>query len=372
MIKRAKYTTRNAKRKGRLDGKSFTWQFWPFIKNNKMAYPIIDQAEPAQYEDELLRLADSEIAEIAEVWKGKDRLLKANYCDILSQRERAFERFEKEEKEVAPEEANLRKIDEEMMNFPEPGIQHWIAVIFHFIIFASEIFFNAIVFNSFGFEHNDTIVVAGGLGLGFTLCAYSLGKLLKKDNKSKSDVLWIYVIPVIVLLALISVSVLRGSYLKDVEKITHVHFSMSPFLASILFFFLNILLFGAGALISYASFSKDEGLRQTLKKRYRHAIKRLKKEKKEAKKAAEEFEEIDKKYMKAKHFRQKEFERLYTQAKTTKEIAEFLVSVYRVANMEKRADSIKPNCFKIPPRDIVLPEDILPANLDWNCHFKTI
>lgn len=53
----------------------------------------------------------------------------------------------------------------------------------------------------------------------------------------------------------------------------------------------------------------------------------LKKRKKKLKKAAEEFEEIDKKYMKAKHFRQKEFERLYTSAKTTKEIANFGIGV---------------------------------------------
>ncbi|HNG72733.1 MAG TPA: hypothetical protein PLE56_12445 [Chitinophagales bacterium] len=360
------YTRRKAQKKGHLDGRSFVYTFWPFIKENKTPYPLLDQKEPAQYEQELLDLAEKEISEIAESWKIADKKLKTAYCQAKAERESALEILEEEEDDVAPEEANLRKIEEERLAFVEPGIPHYIAVVFHIILFFTEVFFNSIVFQSFGLDKIDSISGAVGIGLALTLFAYVLGKLLKKENKSRLDVFLIYIIPIGVVLALIAISMLRGSYMKDVEAITHVHFSMHPYVAAVLFFFLNVALFLAATAISYGSFSKNEELRNTLKKRYKHALKRLKTEKKELKIATDKFEIAEKQYIKCLHLRQKEFERHLNYAKTLKEQAEYLVSVYRVANLEKRFDGKKPDCFKVPQRTIQI-HDFIPPVLDTNC-----
>lgn len=371
MTKIFNYNRRTAIRKGHKDGADYRYKWLFFCKEKKQPYPLIEQPEPAIFEDEILRLADTEIAEIAEIWKGKDKILKTTYCDAKALRDRAYDKFLKEEKEIAPEEANLKRIDDEIMQFQEAGVPHWLAVIFHIILFASEVFFNSVVFQTYGFEKLEAILSAVGIGLALTFCAYNLGKYLKKENRTRIDTALIYVIPIVVVFGMIAISIMRGFYMLDVERITHVHFSMSPKLATVMFFLLNIVLFVAGAIISYASFSKNEALKQTLKKRYKHAIKRLKKERKEAQTASINFEKEDKKYIKIKQVRQKEYERLYTQAKTVKETAEFLISVYRVANLEKRLDSIKPNCFKVPPREIFLPIELLPDQLDWDCNIST-
>lgn len=368
MFSRSKYNIRSARKKGHGDGRTYNYTFWPFIKEAKASYPLLEQEEPAEYENELIDIANKEIADIAEKWKTADKKLKPQYCVAKEERDRTLKRFQEEETRVAPEEANVQKIDEERMAFQEPGIPHWLAVFFHVVLFTTEIFFNSVVFQSFGFEKIDAILSAVGIGLALTFLAYLLGKLLKKGNKSVTDSLFIYLIPAVVIFGLIAISVLRGFYMKDLEIITDIRFSISPNLAVVLFFFLNIVMFLAGTIISYGSFSKDEELRNTLKKRYKHAIKRLKDEKEDAREASEAFEKADKAYIQIRNFRQKEYERHVMAAKTIKETAEHLISVYRAANQEKRLDGKKPLCFKKEPEQIQMHQnEDLPATLDWEC-----
>jgi len=365
------YTRRYSQKIGKRQGRNFTWKLWPFWKNPKVPYPLVDQVDDAQFEDELLSVAMNEIAEVNEFWKSKDKQLKTRYCTTKAEREIALLKFKQEEADVAPEEANVEEVTEELMDFESAPIKHRTALFFHGIVFLCEVVFNSIVFNVFGAELWESIITAVGVSLGLTVFAYFLGKLMKKGEKTKTDIIWIYIIPIVTLGGIIAVSVIRSIYIGELMANPNTAFGihMSVSLAAFLFALLNIVLFLGGVLISYMSFTHNERLLETIKKQYKNAILRLKKETAEAARASEEFEQTNNNYIRAKHERQKEFERHNANAKTIKAIAEYLVEAYRTANMEARRDSIKPLCFKRQPKQILLPPELLPENLDWDCKF---
>ena len=366
------YTRRYSQKIGKRQGRNFTWKIWPFWKNPKVAYPLVDQVEPAQFEDELLGVAINEIAEVNEFWKSKDKQLKTRFCTAKAEREIALLKFKQEESDVAPEEANVEEVSEELMNFESAPIKHRTAIFFHFIVFICEVIFNSIVFNVFGSEIWESIITAVGVSLALTVFAYFLGKLMKKGEKTTTDIIWIYLIPLVTMGGIIAVAVIRSIYIGELMENPDTEFGihMSVNLAAFLFALLNIVLFLGGVLISYMSFTHNERLLETIKKQYAHAIARLKKETREVAIASAEFEQANNNYIRAKHERQKEFERHNANAKTIKAIAEYLVETYRTANMEARRDSIKPLCFKKQPDQIILPPELLPQNLDWDCKFS--
>lgn len=200
------YNRRVSRKKGKRDGRTFTWRFWPFLKNEKIPYPLIDQYVPAQFEDELLTLGLNEIDEVNEAWKQKDKQVKTNYCLAKNERHLALLQFQAEESDVAPEEANVEEITEELMNHPSAPITHRTALVFHFLVFVGEVFFNAIVFNIFGFEIWESYIVAAVLGIAISLLAYFFGKLLKKQEKTPIENGLVYTIPVIGMAVIVAIS----------------------------------------------------------------------------------------------------------------------------------------------------------------------
>ena len=237
------------------------------------------------------------------------------------------------------------------------------------MVFIGEVFFNAIVFNIFGFEVYESYIAASVLGIALTILAYFFGKLLKKQIRTPLEGTMLLVLPLIAIAAIAAISILRAEYLAEIMSNPDTSFGidMSPTLAGAMFIIINIAIFCAGALISYMSFTKDETYLETLKKQYKNALKRLKNERTEAMLASNRFEATNKAYIEARNRRQKEFERYFTHAKYLKSQIEFLIEVYRTANMEVRKDGLKPLCFKIAPEQIKIPLELNPENLDWDC-----
>lgn len=371
MSKTFTYSRRSVRRIGRYQGKDYTAKFFDLLfKSPKAPYPPVSQKEPAQFEVEILTLAEREISDVAEEWKEKDKKLKTTYCQARAERAIALKKFNEEEADVAPEEANVEEVSEELMRHQSAPIKHRTALLFHILVFIGEVFFNAIVFSIFGFEIWESYGVAAVMGIAITILAYFFGKFLKKENKNNIEKIWTIVIPVLAVIVIIAMSALRAEYFKEVNESADsamgIHISMA--LTVFGFIAINLVIFGAGALISFMSFTKNETLLETLRKQYRNAISRLKKERREAADAARRFETADKNYIAAREIRRKEFDRLSVHAKTIKAQGEYLVEVYRTANMEVRRDSIKPECFKQQPIPILLPSEFNPDLLDWDCN----
>jgi hypothetical protein len=95
----------------------------------------------------------------------------------------------------------------------------------------------------------------------------------------------------------------------------------------------------------------------------KEALRRLKKESGEAEAAARKLSEADRAYQKERQHRHKSHELLRQNAEITKGTAEWLVTVYRDANIHARHET--PECFKQEPVAVSIPEALL--KLDWEC-----
>lgn len=308
--------------------------------------------------------------ELAEEWKYSDKKLKTEYCQLRAERSIALKRFNEEEADVAPEEADVAKVSDELDQLPAAPIKHRTALIYHFLVFVGETFFNALIFNIFGFEIWEAYGVAALMGLAVAIGAYFFGKLLRKESKNDTERIWSAVIPVLIFILIIAMSLLRAEYFREINSNPNTSFGvhMSMGIAMFAFIAINLVIFAAGTLISFMSFTKNETLLETLSNQYRNAIARLKKETKEAREAAIRFEKANREFIRAREVRRKEFDRLSAQAKTILTQAEYYVEVYRTANMEVRRDGKKPDCFKKHPAAIYLPVEFNPELLDWDCN----
>ncbi|MCI0618755.1 hypothetical protein L0244_37750, partial [bacterium] len=88
---------------------------------------------------------------------------------------------------------------------------------------------------------------------------------------------------------------------------------------------------------------------------------------KEAEDSSEELAEAEEALIEARNKRAKTFEVYCEEANNLADEVEWLIRVYRTANMEARLDARKPACFKKPPIGIHIPDNFKPDNIAWDC-----
>ena len=361
------YTRRRIRRKGKLDGRGYQWKFLFWKGDPKMPLPAVDQTDPPPYEKELLRLGDRHLDEISNAWKHADEKLKSDYCQAKKLHEQAKARLDKEASEVGPARTNFDQASEAYMALHRPVISGRWEIIVLMALIIPEIFFNTVVFSILGAGKMATYIVAAGIGGSLAALAAWLGHLLRRENKTLIQKIWIVIIPLFVAGALIGISMLRSSLFKVEQQHSILKIDLSPELASKIFIAFNLIFFLASTIISYlASHTKPEHF-NNLQQKYRLAKKIYEKENKEAAEASRDLEKAQLKLAYFRQKRQKKHEQFKTDAETMVEHVEFAVSVYRTANLEVRYDGKIPKCFETAAVTPKLPDTLEDANLEWDC-----
>jgi len=143
---------------------------------------------------------------------------------------------------------------------------------------------------------------------------------------------------------------------------------MTPQTATILFIIINIAVFFIATIISFEGSHRNHEEFKSKQQRYKDALKNLRKESAEAALAARRLRYTNVNMETKKHQRSKMHEKFAEESKILKDNYEWLIRSYRTANMSVRSSALLPVCFKNNPKELLIPENLLPENLDWDCH----
>jgi hypothetical protein len=361
------YTRRRIRRKGKLDGRNWRWKIWLLQKDTKSPLPLVDQEEAPPYERELLRLGDQKLDEISNSWKHADEILKSEYCLAKKKLQQTRERLDKEEKEVGPARDAYDAARNQFMELNRPEISKRAEWVFLLLFMILEFPLNAVVFSVLGASKVETYIAAGGICVILPLAAAYFGNLLRRENKTPIQKIFIALIPLIVILVFTGVAIMRAELFGVEQKHSILKIELSAEAASVIFISFNLIIFTIATIISYlASHTRPEHF-NNLQEKYHFAKKRYEKEHAEAVAAAHDVEQAQLDFELKRQRRQKKHEQFKTWAETTIENVEFSISVYRTANLEVRYDGKTPKCFEKPVDMLELPDSLRDVSLDWDC-----
>jgi len=362
-----KNTRKRVFRKGKYDGRNWKWKF-PFImKDSKSPYPLIEQEEFASFELEIMKVCDIELSQIAEDWKKQDIKLKPSYCKSLIRFTKARDNVKFALRDLHIAQAHYNRAKEAFFKVPIPSLSKISELVIVFIIAIIEIPFNSAVFQIMGMSKIETYVMAGSFSVGIPLAAYFFGHMLRLKLKSLTHRLFLVIIPVFIVFVLMGIAVIRASYFEESSKMFGID-NLSPSTISAIFIGINLLLFMLAILASFAAAHEEPQLYKDLTRRYIDARDALKEEAKEHKETVEEYEDADSDFQQSHNNRKKILERLVATAKNRIDVAEWLVKVYRTANMDARDIKTKPKCFTREHQQPQLPSALWEANVDWECN----
>jgi hypothetical protein len=366
-VKTHRITYRSVRRRGKKDGRDWRWKFWPPkwpFREPKEPSPTEDQDKPAQFELTLKEAAEAEMQWIAEEWRAADEKLKADYCRAQAERKQAKEQYDKEAQEATAAMGVYQKASEELAKISSPALSPSWMIFWLIVIGIGEFPLNAIVFDILGHERTETYLVAAFIGIFFPLAAHVFGSALRQEIKSTTDKVLTAIAPVVVLAFLAVIGFLRAKFFETLKLQELLGITVTPTQATILFIVINVAVFFVAAVISYEGTHANRKEYKTLRRKLKEAFRSLKKESAEAKAAATRLAKAEEWYQQALHRRQKNFERVAERARLIKENNDWLIQVYRDANVEARRNASTPACFKEPPIEAQIPAGL--QNLDWN------
>jgi hypothetical protein len=361
------YTRKKVRKKGRKDGRNWRWKLWPFLKEPVEPYPLVDQKEPPAFQNELLKMGEDLIADIAEKWKEADRDLKPAYCRSLAELANAQVQMEKDEKEIMPAKKKMDIAYEKLQELPVPekSVKWELAWMIFFALV--ELPLNAIVFSIMGASKFETYIMALVIGLGIPLAAYLTGNLLKREPKQPITIFGIIGLMITVSCVIFGLAIFRTALFNTMQQHAILKIDISPVAASFGFVFINMLVFMIATVISHMSAHKDPATYKKRRAQYEDTREKYEEEVEDLDESTADFERKEALFQQLKQKRKKKFESLIAEAIDIRETFEWLIEVYRTANMEARDDGIKPECFKKEPKIIQLPPILQEANLDWDC-----
>jgi len=352
-----------AKRNGWEDGLPYERKYWILKGENKDSYPVHNQFEPAQFELRLKNAADYFMSrDIAEPWHQKLAVLKKDYCASLRDYQAACESETKESKEAEDAKVNLLAAQELKNEIKDPLINHLTLMTGLFFIAIAEISFNYYVFQLFQMGIIETIIVSMGIAIGIPIISHFLGKFLKKENKTTTDIVFTILIPIVVLLSITLLAYFRTNYLESqsLEIGSSLGITHTPLI--LMFLSINLILFLAATVLSY--FGSHENPVE-----YNHRCKQLKeyedkydRESREDTAAKMRLKETHKYMIEAEGLIVNTFNEFKQQAKTLRKTYWLWVRTYRDYNTKARRDKdtrLIP-CLHIDPCDPFDPRTCTP------------
>ncbi len=357
-----KYTHRRVVRKGKKDGRDWRYTIWPF-KREKTPEPKTDQKIPAQYEIEIMKAAENDIALQAEKWKEIDKDLKPTYCTAVTEAELARKTSQKEteEAQAAQIEFNAAKKKYEALSLPRLSAK-WGNIWLIFIALA-EFPLNRVVFNVFAESQILTLIFAAGLCVMLPLFGHFMGVALRQEFRNRTEKIILIAMPAIMAFVLAVTAFLRGKYFEVLKIQNIIGVSLTPMQLTIIFMIINVLFFFAAMIVSFESTHPQKSQYAAIVNRYRMALKRLEKEAAEATDAGKTLKRAEIKLQRLRQKRLKMHEQFVQMMRSIVDNAEWLISAYRAANLRERKDI--PPCFLNQPQLSQIPDNLL--TLDWNC-----
>lgn len=362
-----RYTRRTVRRKGRLDGRGWRWKFPYIMKESFPVYPADDQQEPALFEVELFRAGEDHLADLVEDWSEKDKSLKSRYCDALAKLQLAIEDKKEELDDVEEARDMYDQALAECQGLQEPAFSktfEWIIIV---VLAISEFFFNYMIFNVLGAPKLDTMIIALTVSFALPLSAMGFGHLLRLDKRTLAQRIWLIVLGVLPFIVFLAIAVVRASLFELVWEEANEESPLSPFMATLAFIFINLLIWVVAAFVSYRASHRDPENYRKLKMRLKDAKKQFERDGRDYEQAVKAYEAARLAYEKARHLRKEEFDVMTAQAKDLIKTVKWYISVYRSSNQEVRRSGAKPPCFKTPIPELMMPGDFQENRLDWEC-----
>lgn len=367
MAKPYRYSRRKVRCKGKKDGRNWYWKFWPLMKAPKDPTPPLDQTESAAFERELVSGAEAMITELSRQWEVEDRKLFPEYCRKVTYRANLRKTSARESKEAEEAKEYMLKAKQELDAFDDPAINSLsekLLILFFFII---EIPFNAVIFSIFGTGKTETFIMASGTAMVISVLAYFFGKKLKMHPKTLIDRIILLILPVLALGVLTAVSVLRSVLFGTVQQFNIIKINLNPDTAAIIFVAINMALFFAAMLVTYAATRPDHKKYITKRRMFRDAKAIYKKALRDEEHVLEELADAEEALAEAYNKRAKTFAIYCEEAARLADMMEWYIGVYRTANVEARLDGKTPDCFKKPPVKIHIPDNLIESNITWDC-----
>lgn len=367
MAKPYLYSRRKVRCKGKKDGRNWYWKFWPLQKGQKESTPVLNQTDPAAYESELVALGDSLITRLSRAWEEIDLKLFPEYCRKMAYRDNLKKKSTQESKEAEEAKKPMLKAKNELDKFESPALSHFWERLLILLFFIIEIPFNSVVFSIFGVPKADTYLMAGGTALVISVLAYFFGKKLKMHPKTLIDKIVLVVLPVLAIAVLTAVSILRSVLFGTVQENNILKINLDPNTAAIIFVSINMALFFAASMVTYAATRPDQKKYKTRLKQFKDAKAAYKKALRDSEDALEELADAEEELAEAHNKRAKTFAIYCEEAANIADDVEWLAGVYRAANTEARLDGKIPECFKKPVAKPHIPDNLKEETISWNC-----
>jgi hypothetical protein len=364
MSEHYEFSSGKVKRAGKLDGRNWSWKFWPFAKKPHESRPPQDQETPCEYEKAIKEGAETDIRRIAGDWEKVDDKLRPPYARVLAQIKECELRYPKESKEAQQAKRTYEKADSEFHKLLPPSLKPvWM---FFWLGFLGLIEFpiNSIVFSIFGEGKLLTYVFALIIIL-IPLGAHWLGHFLRQETKDKWEWVLIISVSIIILATLIGFGFVRGQYLAAVlSKFTSLKIAISPTMATMIFLVFNLAIFIITSFISYSGTHPQHRLYSQKRSGLKSARLVFEKESGEEEDLAKRLADLRERLAEAKDHREKHWRWHIEKANEDKETAEFYISLYRTANLKARPTATPPKCFLAPPLSPEIPKNL--TNIEWD------
>lgn len=368
--KKYRYTERSVKRRAEKDGRPWRWTVWPF-REDDASIPSADQESPADFERDLRRSAEDDLATIASWWEEDDDELRQEYCAAREELLQA----RAEEAEESGEESDARRAfemaRETYYQFDPPAVDRRWMLFWLVLIGVGEFFLNSTVFQVLGGGRWETWVAALAVGVAIPLFGHWTGHQLRQEDKALGDWLLLILSPAALFAGLYGLSLLRGEFAEaagqQIERVFGVEFTSHEFM--LIFLLLNILLFFVATICSFAASHPQEARYRKARQRFESEKERLGRESAEAEQAAHRLDAARKRYQRARNRRQKRYQQRRQEAVDQRSSYAYLSQVYRTENLRAREDG-RPACFDraIPAEGVELPEVLRAEELeDWDC-----
>jgi hypothetical protein len=361
------YSRRKVRCKGKKDGRNWYWKLWPLQKGAKESAPLTNQQEPAAYETELKNLGEAEITQLSAAWEKEDKTLMTKYCQYLAERDSLTKKSQTESTETTKAKERMLKAKDELDKFEKPSMSPATEIMLLIFFLIVEIPFNSIIFSIFGAGKTETLIMAAGTAFVISTLAFIMGLKLKIHPKSITDKIILVLIPVVAVGVLTAVSVLRAKMFGTIQQFEIIKINLDPNTAAIIFVAINLALFVAAMMVTYAATRPDHKKYKSQLSKFNDAKDMYRQELRKSENSEDDLAEAEEKLAEARHKREKTFALYCEMAANTADDVEWLIGVYRSANMEARIDARMPECFKKPPPEIFIPENLKEKNISWDC-----
>jgi len=359
------YSPRRAKKKGVQDGRPWRWRFgWP-LKEEKDSYPPENSQVLPEYENQLYRVAESDLHKLAEEWNKKDKPLREACADTQNDYLKLKREIEEKYGMQAKVARDYERAKTRFESFEQPAWSKWLHWPILLVIFGGEAVMNWTIFQIFLENRFNTFIMAIALIITIPVCGELFGQSLRHEKKNKTDRILMYACLFIMIAVLVGVSYLRLEYFwaGGAKEILGINIGRIPFFLCFLFF--NFIFFFVATWLAYLITHKNPEAFASAKKQYEEAKQKLGQEKSELQQITEKLALVRKNFDRNHISRTREFAGFQERAERIVKNIMTHVSIYRDNNIQARGKgSKKPPCFDTEPEDkIVVP----PSLVDLDC-----